>query len=140
LEVRLIDDSELLDLIGLNVEFYRCLPDKRSIFNYTKLLIDQLLLPGAMAIGLFSSGKLIGFTTGYGETDKVYFFTSFYITPKYRLHVKKLYIEAEEKVRCMGYEQWIAHSTNKEGFNLHNKMGATIITSDSDKTIFIKDL
>lgn len=121
--IKQIDDSELIELIELYIEYNQCLVMKHNTYKSTKILIDKLAIPNSLALGLYREEKLKGFTLGYGTESEVFRFTDMYILPNYRLHTKKL-LQGSESYISHKYKAWVCETHTKEGMNLFERYGA----------------
>lgn len=139
IDIRQIDDSEFMDLISLNKEYHKCLPNGLNTFQGVSVLVNDLIRPGALATGLFRNNVLIGYTIGYAKSKEVFHFTSLYVMPEYRYYTVRLYRESERAIKDLGYVGWIADKVNEAG-KIHKRMGANIIGVSSTSTIYYKEI
>lgn len=139
---RQVDDKEFIPLAILHYEYMNSLD--RGYFpmwKSTEELLKALKKPEAMALGLFIQDNLVGFVLGNKDKNRndAYYFSALYISPRYRLYIKRLYNAAEEMVTGR-YKYWITDAINEVASNLHKRMGASVLEKQEDRIVYIKEI
>jgi len=124
--IKQIDDKELVQLIELFIVYNQCLITKHNKYISTKILLDRLILEDSKAIGLYVKEKLEGFTLGNALDNDTFHFTDMYVTPRYRIYVKKL-LDGSEKFLEGKYKAWTSESHTKAGIKMFEHYGAETI-------------
>lgn len=127
IKIEQIDDIDLGNLIDLYHVYNQRLVTKHNMYHSTKILVDKLATPHALALGLYRDSKLVGFIIGHGISGSVFYFTDMYIMPKYRYYTKDMLIDTETFIKRLGYTSWVSESSTKEGMRMFEHYGAQTI-------------
>ena len=101
-------------------------------YQATDILIQELKEVDSLAIGLYKSDKLVGYTLGF-YWDKVcgFYYSGIYILPEYRYYTLKLLKESEKYLKLeRNYNRWYTEANTVKGKNLLEKYGAENILNN----------
>lgn len=125
MEIREISNDELLQLVALTTQMYKEIDPAINNFGAMATLVHDIQnKPDFFALGLFKGAELVGFTTGYGVSKKVFYFSGIYVIIKNNKHVKNLIDFSFAFIKDKGYSAWQADATNGNISSILEKYGA----------------
>jgi len=125
--IRLLTNSDFLDVLPLNLEMHRCINASVNSVGATATLINDIMTKNdCIIIGLFDdvSNKLIGFTSGYGMEKNIFYFSGIYVIIKNNDKTKKLIDFSFDYIKQMGYTSWEVDTRNENISSIMEKYGA----------------
>ena len=132
--IKIIDDSDFYSLVELNKEMRASISESVHNFSCVSQLLRGLTLTDALAIGLYKNEVLVGFVTGYGQSNYVYFFSGVYIQEGHKLQLLSL-LKKAEKFLPSKYITWESEASSLKGKNMLEKFGAV-----QTRLVYKKDL
>lgn len=126
MEIKEILNSDLFDLTVLTADMYKLIDPSVNNFGAMNILVHDInTKPNYFAIGLYDDDKLVGFTTGYGMSKNVFYFSGIYVIIKNNEWVKKLIDYSFAFIKDKGYSAWQVDATNGNISSIMEKYGAT---------------
>lgn len=122
--INLIDDSYLYTLLELHKEMRALISPEANNYSCVSQIIRELTYKDARAVGLFFNEDLVGFVTGFAQTDTVYFFSGIYIVNGHRTKLLEL-LNAAEAAIPSNYVSWESVAMSDSGSAMLEKFGAS---------------
>lgn len=125
--IKAIPNSDLVQLIELNIDMYKSIEPEANEFGATNtLFFEANTKENFITIGLYDGAKLIGFVKGHKFSKKLFLFTGIYVKIKNNKNTKKLIDYCFKLVKDMGYSAWAVDATNSNISSIMEKYGAKV--------------
>lgn len=120
-KIKIISDTDFIPLLELYIKMYSNIEDFSNV-KVSEILHQELMKPNYTALGVYRFDELIGYLSGYGETEDTFFVSGLYCpTP---LYVKRLFHGIENIMKDLGYKAWTTEYNKNDGKCLAPKFGA----------------
>lgn len=127
MEIKLIDNTDFMQLVDLNAKMYKSIQNSINDFQATNTLINMINTgTNFTAIGLYDEAVLKGLVHGFENKPGCFYFTGLYIEGKNTEWTQKLIEYSFNLVEERGYTSWELDATNKNISSMMEKYGAVI--------------